>query len=632
MSPSSRRGARHGQRLDHANLNRLYLHHHKRFLQILAMTRTLKDRLEQLRAVLKRQKLDAVFIPQSDPHGNEYIPACWQRRQFITGFTGSSGDALISQTKAWLWTDSRYFTQAEIELRGSSTKLCRQGNPSDPSLENILEQELRGARIAVDPSTLTISRFRNLQAWAAHYGIQLITPGVNLVDSIWSTRPPLPSAPADVYPLQYAGESSLSKLTQVRETLRNLLGTTDYTLPLYALDQIAWLLNIRGSDIPYNPVKICYVLLQSSSLKIYLPKHNEVSVETTEHLVNLGGTLLPYTAFEGDLQAVSGVAVYTKSTPADIVLHLESAPCKTVEFQSPIPLLQARKNPQQIQGMRAAHERDGLAMVKFLSWLESSWHSGISEVQIAQKLLELRHLNPLFREPSFPTIAGFGAHGAIVHYRATAATDALVDASSLLLLDSGGQYLDGTTDVTRTIALGRPTQEQKELYTLVLKGHIALSQACFLAGTRGNELDILARGPLWQRGLHYGHGTGHGVGSFLNVHEGPQSISLGHQSPPLEVGMVLSNEPGYYLPGHYGIRIENLLLVTEKASSPEHVFLGFEDLTLVPYSRNLIELRLLSENERSFIDAYHARVMRILAPQLDLKERLWLSSACAPLK
>lgn len=595
------------------------------------MTRTIKKRLGDLRAALKQRGIDAVFVPQSDPHRNEYIPACWQRREFVTGFTGSSGDALISQTKGWLWTDSRYFTQAELELKGSSIKLCRQRSSSDPTLEQVLKQELAGARIAVDASTLTFSFYQNLQAWAAENEIEIINPEQNLVDTIWHTRPALPSSEIDVYPLQYAGASSISKLTQLRGILSKSLGTTDYTVPLYALDEIAWLLNIRGSDIPYNPVKICYLLLGFDSLRIYVPEHHRVSATTVNYLTSLGGTLLPYTAFASDLQTVSGIAAYTKSTPANIVRQLEKASCKTFEYQSPIALLKAKKNSQQIQGMRAAHQRDGLAMVKFLKWLDSSWNSGVSEVQIAQKIFELRSLSPLFKEPSFPTIAGFGAHGAIVHYRASATSNAVVDSSSLLLFDSGGHYLDGTTDVTRTIALGRPTQEQKKLYTLVLKGHIALSQAWFLKGTRGNELDILARGPLWQQGLHYGHGTGHGVGSFLNVHEGPQSISLGYHSPPLEEGMVLSNEPGYYLPGHYGIRIENLLLVTEKAKNPDQVFLGFEDLTLVPYSRHLIELALLSEDERNFINTYHARVMRVLAPHLDLDERLWLSSACAPL-
>ena len=580
---------------------------------------------------------DGYLVPSADPHLSEYLPDHWKRREYLSGFTGSLGDLLVGKTGAWLWTDSRYFLQAEEQLAGTDISLCRLGIAGEPTLETVIDEHFPGMTVAVDPHTILVRDRERLTKALGKVSGQLILASHNLVDAVWEDQPSLPADPISIHPLSFAGISVADKISLVREHLATLLPREglSYIHPISALDAVAWLFNIRGSDIPFNPLALGYAVISSDIAVAYL-NISIASREVVAQLAHEGVTVRPYGDFISSLEEYRGTWIIDPlSTNAAIIEMIErSNTPPVIRAPSPITLLKSVKNPVELEGMRMAHLLDGAAFTSLLHWLNTRvLDTEITELSLAEKLEEFRSQNPTYRGPSFPTIAGFGPHGAIVHYSATPSSASSVTPSALLLIDSGGHYLHGTTDATRTIHLGDPTPEEAERYTLVLKGHLALARAVFPAGTDGCDLDALARAPLWNHGLNYGHGTGHGVGCYLPVHEGPQRIALGRRSVSLLPGMVVSNEPGYYKPGAYGIRIENLLLVTERPDLASHElgeFLSFSPLSLVPYCRRLVVPSLLSDEERSQINAYHRFVRESLEPLLPRDISLWLQQETAP--
>ena len=604
---------------------------------VASQTTTVPERLAAFRAAMAAQGWHGYYVPASDPHQNEWVPECWRRREFLSGFTGSYGDLLVSQDRAWLWTDSRYFIQAEEELAGSNITLCRLNVVGSPSLEEIITEFFAGLTIAVDPLTI-LPRDKERFSKALQSGSgQLVFSETNLVDTIWSDRPPRSASPLEVYPLSCAGLSVMEKLSLLREDLVALLPPqeTNYAHPITSLDAVAWLFNIRAHDVPFNPLAIAFGLVTDTEATLFV-NAEQLPSDVVSHLATAGVGVRPYHSFIASLSEERGAWIVDPTTTnLGVFRTLEAKGVRMVRETSPITLLKAVKNPVEQDGMRDAHRRDAVAVVQLLQWLATAAaDEPMTELTIAERLEQLRAAQPHYRGASFPTIAGFGPHGAIVHYQATDTSVSPVDSTALLLLDSGGQYRDGTTDITRTIHRGTPSNEEIERYTLVLKGHLALSRAIFPAGTDGCDLDALARAALWSRGLNYGHGTGHGVGCYLSVHEGPQRIAIGRRSSPLLAGMIVSNEPGYYREGHYGIRIENLELVVERpdlSSKEGGYFLGFETLTLVPYCRRLIAPALLTGEEREQIDAYHRRVVTSLVPLLSRPSADWLECECAPL-
>jgi Xaa-Pro aminopeptidase len=590
-----------------------------------------------MRRTLKARGWDGYYIPAADPHHNEWVPTCWQRRIFLSGFTGSQGDLLVGQDGAWLWTDSRYFIQAEEELAGTGITLCRLLVAGSPSLEQVIADLFPKKIIAVDPQTILARDRDRIEGALKRCDGSLILSSTNLVDEIWEARPPLPSTPLEVYPLSCAGISVMEKIELIRESLGALLprGEHAFIHPLIGLDAIAWTFNLRGSDIPYNPLAIAFSIITPNDAVLYLTD-SPLSSAVSNHLASANVSVRPYQDFLSSLSDYSGTwIVDPAATNVSVLQALEANGATVIRQHSPITLLKAVKNPVEQDGIRAAHIRDAVAVIKLLHWFATTPHAEpITELSLANKLESFRTAQTNYRGPSFPTIAGFGPHGAIVHYQATAESSLSIDESALLLLDSGGHYIDGTTDITRTIHRGAPTREEKELYTLVLKGHLALSRINFPAGTDGSDLDALARAPLWSRGLNYGHGTGHGVGCYLSVHEGPHRIAIGRRSTPLQPGMIVSNEPGFYKAGHFGIRIENLQLVVERPdlSTKEFgEFLGFETLTLVPYSRKLLAQDLLTSEERQQINSYNRQILETLSPLLESSILEWLLDECKEL-
>ena len=592
------------------------------------------SRLDNLRRTLKARGWDGYYIPAADPHHSEYVPKCWQRRTFLSGFTGSQGDLLVGQDGAWLWTDSRYFIQAEEELAGTGITLCRLLVAGSPTLEQIIADAFPQKIVAVDPQTILARDRDRLEGALKRCHGELILSSTNLVDEIWEARPPLPSTPLEVYPLSCAGISVMEKLDLIRESLGALLphGEHAFIHPLIGLDAIAWTFNLRGSDIPYNPLAISFSIITADDAVLYLTD-TSLSCAVSNHLASAHVTVRPYPDFLHSLGDYLGTWIIDPaSTNVAVLKALEANGATVIREQSPTTLFKAVKNPVEQDGIRAAHRRDAVAVIKLIHWFATTPLSEpITELSLAESLESFRADQTNYRGPSFPTIAGFGPHGAIVHYQATAESSLSIDETALLLLDSGGHYLDGTTDITRTLHRGTPTREEKERYTLVLKGHLALSRVTFPAGTDGSDLDALARAPLWNCGLNYGHGTGHGVGCYLPVHEGPHRIAIGRRSTPLQPGMIVSNEPGFYKAGHYGIRIENLQLVVERPdlSTKEYgEFLGFEPLTLVPYSRKLLARELLTNEELQQINSYHQNIIAILSPLLEPPIVAWLLEEC----
>ena len=593
-----------------------------------------KKRLAALRGAMKRYGLDAYLIPSGDAHMDEYVPRYWRRREWASGFTGSAGELVVTLTKGALWTDGRYFIQAEAQLAGSGISLMRLGEPKTPIIPVWFKSQLRPrAKVGVDPRVISITQYRKLRSDLEDLGMQLVTLEENLVDALWTDAPEDDGGPVEIHSLKYAGESVARKLARVRKAMAANNATAHV---ISALDCIAWLFNIRGTDVENNPFVIGYAIVTSKKATLYTDR-SKIDGDVRKALQR-DISIQPYDSFRAALQSLAKSTEKIWLDPVTsnqwIADNLGLKP-KLYLHESPIALFKSCKNASELAGMKAAHVRDGVAMVKFLSWLERSIkREQLTEISVADKLAEFREMDPMYRGPSFDTIAGYAGHGAIIHYSATPQTNARLKSSGIFLLDSGGQYLDGTTDITRTICLSKPTAAQKEQYTRVLKGHLALMLTPFPAGTAGRQLDTLARKALWDAGLNYGHGMGHGVGAYLSVHEGPQSISPTRDTGvPLAPGMVCSNEPGYYEPGRYGFRIENLVFVANDNthSNGKGTFYRFENLTLCPIETKLIDKRLLTTDETKYLNAYHAHVRKVLSPHLETREREWLVRATRPI-
>ena len=592
------------------------------------MKENISRRLYALRTFMSDRKLAAFIIPSTDPHCGEYVPEHWETRKWITGFTGSAGTAVITLDKAGLWTDSRYFLQAAEQLKESGITLFKEKQPDTPSIAEWLRLTLKkGDRIGIDGTVNSIAKVEELQQCIQSNELQIIASD-DPFSLIWEDRPVIPRNPVFIHSLQYAGVSCTEKIKQIRLFLRKEAADS---ILLSALDEIAWTLNLRGNDVHCNPVFISYLLITGTNSTLFIYKE-KITPEIRDYLAACNVEIAPYDSINDALLRHSGERIIMPPS-TNYALYLTASSASHIKrMQSPVALMKAIKNKTEINGFRQAMKRDGIAMVKFLKWLkESVGKTAVTEMGIDRKLLELRSKQPLFRGISFDTIAGYGAHGAIVHYEATPETDAALADSGFLLLDSGAQYEDGTTDITRTIALGKLTQEQKRDYTLVLKGFIALSRIEFPHGTCGTQLDVLARQYMWAEGINYGHGTGHGVGHFLNVHEGPHQIRMNYMETPLLPGMTVTNEPGIYKDSRYGIRTENTMLVVFSRKTEFGQFYRFEPLTICPIDKTAVIPEMLSAEEIVWLDTYHSNVYEQLAPFLSPDEQEWLRHATLPL-
>lgn len=590
---------------------------------------THEDRLKALRAQLVRQSLDGFVVPLTDEHLSEYVGAYAQRLAWLTGFLGSAGSAVVLAQEAAIFTDGRYTLQVRDQVDGAHWAYV--GVPQTSVAAWLGAHAPQGARIGYDPWLHTRRWVEEAGRALASRGGQLVPVEDNPVDAVWADRPAPGDAPLVPHAACHAGRTSAEKRADIADWMK--AEQIDATV-LTALDSIAWLFNIRGADVARTPVALAYGLLHADGRAELFVAPEKVDAAVRAHLGN-AVTVRDRAAFAPALAALAGrtVAVDPERAVAAIFDALEAAGATIRQVRDPVVLPKAIKNAAEIAGHKAAQARDGAALSRFLHWLSVEGPAGgQDELTVADRLQRFREETGALVDLSFDTIAGSGPNGAIVHYKASEATCRPVEPGMLLLVDSGGQYRDGTTDITRTIAIGTPTSEMRRRFTLVLKGHIALARARFPAGTRGGQLDVLARQFLWAEGLDYAHGTGHGVGSFLSVHEGPQRIAtFGGGDEPLQPGMILSNEPGYYKTGAYGIRIENLVLVVEQGEGEDKPFLGFETLSHAPLDRALIDLALLDQAERAWVDGYHAATLAIVGPQLDGAARAWLTAACAPL-
>ncbi len=591
-------------------------------------------RISALRRLLKKNKIDAYLVPSTDEHQNEYTPEYAMRRQWISGFTGSFGDVIITADKSFLWTDSRYFLQAEIELEGSEMELLKAGVLNYTDIYDWASSNLApGSVLGVDPALISYEDAMSVRAGFLVKQQRLKFIDQNLVDLIRDDDPRTEAQPVEIHSVKYCGEDYRIKLSRLREKMKQA-GCTIH--PIGSLDSICWLLNIRGKDIPFNPLVISQLVVTAERALLFM----DLQKLSDEALAHFKGTVdvYPYEDFakivRKSCSAKDKVWIDPKRTNYKTASFFTKH-CRAYSNESPVYYFKAVKNAYEIASMRDSMIADGIAMVKFLHWMENNVQSGnVTEESASAKLEEYRRESKEYRGPSFHTISAFNEHGAIVHYSYTHESSLNIKSPGLYLVDSGAHYPGGTTDITRTIAIGSATDEQKELYTRVLKGHIQLALSVFPKGTKGVQLDTLARKPLWDKGFDYGHGTGHGVGFYLNVHEGPHSISPSKlSSPSLEPGMLVTDEPGYYKKGEYGIRIENILLVD---LHPRYLFEGmqfyrFKTLTLCPYEPNLIDSTLLSSDEVSFINAYHKKVFEALSP--GIKDRIlveWLKEKTKP--
>ena len=605
----------------------------------------INKRLEDLREAMRREHLAACIFPSTDPHQSEYVADHWKGREWISGFNGSAGTAVVTLTSAALWTDSRYFLAAEEQLKGTEFQLMKLKVEGTPTIPAWLGKEIMGSRhlkedwseVAIDGRCSSVSEVRDLIAdLRQENGITLRT-NFDPLKLIWKDRPAIPENPVVIYPLKYAGESTRDKITRIREALRER--HADGML-MAALDDIAWTLNLRGTDVHCNPVFVSYLLIASKSVTLYINKV-KLSPEVLAYLKAEDIKVEDYEQVENGLKAYFEYNILLDPNEVNYRLYevvknkgkQDNRPkTEIVETESPVKRMKTVKNATEIVGFRSAMLKDGIAMVKFLRWLKPAVEAGgQTEISVDKMLTALRAEQPLFRGISFDTIAGYQAHGAIVHYEATPETDVALKPEGFLLLDSGAQYLDGTTDITRTIALGPLTEEQKRVYTLVLKGHIQVELCKFPSGTSGTQLDILAREAMWREGLNYLHGTGHGVGSYLNVHEGPHQLRMEWKPAPLVEGMTVTDEPGIYLAGKFGVRIENTLLITPYKETEFGKFLQFESLTLCPIDKLPIIKEMLLDEEVEWLNGYHQRVLDMLSPYLSEDEAEWLREACAPI-
>jgi Xaa-Pro aminopeptidase len=605
-------------------------------------TTPIPDRLTALRRAMQAENIAACIIPSSDAHQNEYVADHWKTRQYFSGFTGSAGTLVVTHREAHLWTDSRYFLQAENELTGTGISLQKEKSPGTPTPEEWLSRHLvKGDTIGIDATVFSIDSVASIEQQLLPHGLSLATT-FDPLPQLWHNRPPAPETPVFILPETFAGESADSKIARLRAAIRQ--DNRSNALLLCAPDEIAWLFNIRGSDIPCNPVTIARALITDTEAVLFIHR-GKLNEEVSEYLRQHHIRILDYDALPHYLSEHNhplNIRLDTAKTNRHLYDLIRNLSAETNRIQctlqsgiSPVSHLKSVKNKTEIAGFRSAMEKDGVALVQLLIWLEHAIANGntVYETDIATKIRTLRAQQPLYFGESFDTIAACGAHGAIVHYHATEACATPIRPESLLLIDTGGHYFDGTTDITRTIAIGTPTAEMMRDFTLVLKGHIAIATVRFPQGTRGAQLDVLARHHLWHEGLTYLHGTGHGVGHFLNVHEGPQHIRLEDAPVPLRPGMVTSNEPGLYRAERYGIRIENLTVVredTEENTQTEFgAFYRFETLTLCPVDTRLILPEMLSASEKSWLNNYHYTVYQRLSPRLSEDERRWLKEKTA---
>ncbi len=580
--------------------------------------------LEALRQEMRRLNVDAVIIPGTDPHQSEYICDHWKFRDWISGFTGSNGTAVVTLDQAALWTDSRYFLQAGIELEDSGFVMMKENMGNDPTIHEWLQQVLEeDSVIAIDGRLYSAQAANQLERFCGENGFMLVTEFYP-ADRIWTDRPARPSEAAYVHDVKYAGEEATDKIERLLEVLE---GNDATAMLVTALDDIAWLLNLRGNDVAFTPVAIAFAYISRKEKSLFIDE-SKVTDEVRQHLKACDVKVRDYDDVVRFLERVSEheVVLIDPNRVSDTLAN--ALQCQKVYYRSPITDLKCIKNEVQIDGFRHAMERDGAALVRLFKWIEETAPTGtINEVDVWNKGMEFRAQQDLYREDSFAMICGYKEHGAIVHYEATDESASTLHGEGILLVDSGAQYLDGTTDITRTITLGNPTAQEKHDFTLVLKGHLALQRAKFPVGTTGCQLDVLARMPLWQEAMTYGHGTGHGVGHFLGCHEGPQSIRTNLVDVKLMPGMITSNEPGLYKTGEYGIRTENLLLTVEADKTEEFGdFLTFEPLTLYPYDLELIDRSMLTREEVAQINDYHRMVRERITPLLNADEAAWLAS------
>ena len=589
------------------------------------------ERLEALREELRREHLSAFVFPTTDPHNSEYTADHWKGREWISGFTGSAGTAVVTLKSAALWTDSRYFIQAAEQLKGTEFQLMKLKIEGTPTISEWIASELStsdsqsSTEIGMDGMVNTVAVVEKMKEELKQRGGITVRTNFDPLARIWKDRPQIPQSPVEIQPMELAGEETTSKLIRIRQALR--ARHADGML-VTALDDIAWTLNLRGSDVHCNPVFVSYLLIASDKATLYINKV-KLTAEARDYLKSQGVETADYSEVSKGLKDYFEYNILLDPDEVCYTLY-QQVTRNIVRGASPIATMKTVKNEREQQGFRSAMLKDGIAMVKFLKWLdENIGKQTLTEISVSDKLESLRAEQPLYRGLSFDTIAGYEAHGAIVHYEATPETDIPLHAAGFLLLDSGAQYQDGTTDITRTIALGPLTEEQRRVYTLVLKGHIQIERCKFPAGASGTQIDILARESLWREGLNYLHGTGHGVGSYLSVHEGPHQFRMEWKPAPLVAGMTITDEPGIYLEGKFGVRIENTLLIIPYKQTEFGQFLQFESLTLCPIDTRPIVKELLLPEEIAWLNDYHQQVLTALSPHLDGEEKEWLKDACA---
>lgn len=589
-------------------------------------------RLARLRELMKREHLSAFIFPSTDAHQSEYVADHWRGREWISGFNGSAGTAVVTMKSAALWTDSRYFLAAEEQLEGTEYQLMRLKMEGTPTIAEWLGKELQNVQspeVGLDGMVNSYNYVKDLIYSLRKLGGITLRTNLDPLEQIWENRPSLPANPVEIQPLEYAGETLASKVARIRKSLREL--HADGML-VSALDDIAWALNLRGTDVHCNPVFVSYLLIESDKVSLFVDD-NKLSPEVKQYLQDNQVSLYNYNKVEKCLESYSEYNILLDGDETSYYLWKTVKCQEIVAAGSPIPAMKAVKNKAEIEGYRSAMLKDGVAMVKFLKWLKPAVEAGgQTEISIDEKLTSLRAEQKLFRDISFDTIAGYAQHGAIVHYEATPETDVVLKPEGLILIDSGAQYQDGTTDITRTIALGAVSAEMKYIYTLVLKAHIQLELVKFPDGASGTQLDAVGRECMWREGYNFLHGTGHGVGSYLCVHEGPHQIRMEWMPTPLRAGMTLTDEPGLYLAGKFGVRIENTVLISDYMSTEFGKFLQIEPLTLCPIDTTPIDVDMLLPEEIDWLNAYHHSVYEKLSPFLDEEEKIWLENATKPIK
>lgn len=586
---------------------------------------TITARLAALREEMRREHLSAFIFPSSDPHNSEYVPSRWEGRKWISGFDGSAGTAVVTLHSAALWTDSRYFLAAEEQLAGTEFQLMRERVDGTPSIAEWIATEIEGvesSEIGVDGMCMTYAECSDLKTDLKHNGGITVRTNLDILDRIWTDRPSVPLNPVSIQPIEYAGESCHDKLGRIRSSL---LRRGAGGMLMTQLDDIAWTLNLRGTDVHCTPVFVAWLIVAEEVAVLYI-KDEKLSPEVIEYLNAEGVAVDDYDNIIDALNSYDGYTLLIDPATTNYTLSQLRGNFNLVSAPSPVPEMKAIKNEVECNGFRNAMQRDGVAMVKFLKWLEEAVPKGCeTELSVSAKLRQLRAEQPLFKDESFDTIAGYEEHGAIVHYEPTPDTDVPLRPEGFLLLDSGAQYLDGTTDITRTIQLGKVTDLHRRVYTLVLKGHLSLQNLCFPRGAAGTQLDAVARVAMWREGMNFMHGTGHGVGSYLSVHEGPHQIRQEYRLAPMLEGMTVTDEPGLYLAGKFGVRIENTLLTVPYMTTEFGKFLRFEPLTLCPIDTRPIVVDMLSTEELGLLNAYHKMVYERLSPMLDEEHKAWLA-------